>query len=67
MYYLRRKAATESIQFTVDKIALENLKTKQHDITKTQIIPIPQDIEDSDSDSEEMSCSMREGCISCSG
>jgi ribonucleoside-diphosphate reductase alpha chain len=54
MYYLRSQAATQAIQFTIEK--------KQH-VNKETGKPIS--LETDEINTEGISCSMEEGCISC--
>ena len=57
MYYLRTKAATQAVQFTVEKQggkSVEPLFDKSQD-----------NIVESDTFQEGASCSMEDGCISC--
>jgi ribonucleoside-diphosphate reductase alpha chain len=57
MYYLRSKAATQAVQFTVEK---------QSDKSVEPLIDKSQDnISESDTFQEGASCSMEDGCISC--
>ena len=57
MYYLRSKAATQAVQFTVEK---QGGKSVEPLISKSQ-----ENILESDTFPEGTSCSMEDGCISC--
>ena len=57
MYYLRSKAATQAVQFTVEK---QGGKSVEPLIDKSQ-----ENILESDTFPEGTSCSMEDGCISC--
>ena len=57
MYYLRSKAATQAVQFTVEK---QGGKSVEPLISKSQ-----ENILESDTFPERASCSMEDGCISC--
>ncbi len=54
MYYLRSQAATQAVQFTIEK---------QEKIVKETPKPVP--LEMDETSTEGISCSMEEGCISC--
>ncbi|PJZ81037.1 ribonucleoside-diphosphate reductase subunit alpha [Leptospira meyeri] len=58
MYYLRTKAASQAIQFTIEKEQIQ--KTKE--ITS---LPLPTNKKDVDSEFVGESCSMEEGCLVC--
>jgi len=57
MYYLRSKAATQAVQFTVEK---QGGKSVEPLIDKTQ-----DNISESDTFQEGAACSMEDGCVSC--
>ena len=57
MYYLRSKAATQAVQFTVEK---QGGKSVEPLISKSQ-----ENILESDTFPEGNSCSMEDGCVSC--
>lgn len=64
MYYLRTQAATQAVQFTIEK------QTKVADVitsnNKTEIIDQkPEALINGDEDVEGATCSMQNGCISC--
>ncbi|HEY5368406.1 MAG TPA: ribonucleoside-diphosphate reductase subunit alpha [Hanamia sp.] len=58
MYYLRSKAATQAVQFTVEK---QGGKSVEPLINKSQ-----DDVLESDTFTEGTTCSMEDGCVSCS-
>ncbi|MCW7469569.1 ribonucleoside-diphosphate reductase subunit alpha [Leptospira kanakyensis] len=60
MYYLRTKAATQAIQFTVEKTKEEILQEKE---SQNQFTPATR--KDVDSEFVGESCSMEEGCLVC--
>ncbi|MCW7491941.1 ribonucleoside-diphosphate reductase subunit alpha [Leptospira sp. 2 VSF19] len=57
MYYLRTKAAAQAIQFTIEK---ENLSQKDIDL-----LPLPNNKSDLNSEFVGEACSMEEGCLVC--
>ncbi len=65
MYYLRTQAATQAVQFTIEKQGSNEMEP---------VIPKPEEaakdvpnIDDITTDFQAPSCSMEDGCISCSG
>jgi len=66
MYYLRTQAATQAVQFTIEKQGSNEMEP---------VIPKPEEaakdaatnIDDITTDFKAPSCSMEDGCISCSG
>lgn len=60
MYYLRTKAATQAIQFTVEKAREEILNPKN-----LQQQPLPDNKDKLDTNFVGESCSMEEGCLVC--
>ena len=59
MYYLRTQAAAQAVQFTVEK---------QGSISMEPVLPgALVEVEDNDSSLNGATCSMEDGCISCSG
>jgi ribonucleoside-diphosphate reductase alpha chain len=65
MYYLRTQAATQAVQFTIEKQGSNEMEP---------VIPKPEEaakdvpnIDEITTDFQAPSCSMEDGCISCSG
>jgi ribonucleoside-diphosphate reductase alpha chain len=60
MYYLRTQAATQAVQFTVEKQAVKEVEslTTKADLASSEI-----DLEQNKSDG--VTCSMEDGCMSC--
>jgi ribonucleoside-diphosphate reductase alpha chain len=65
MYYLRTQAATQAVQFTIEKQGsnqMDPVIPKPEEAAKDQ-----NNIDDITTDFQAPSCSMEDGCISCSG
>lgn len=65
MYYLRTQAATQAVQFTIEKQGsneMEPVIPKPEEVAKTE-----NNIDDISPDFSAPSCSMEDGCTSCSG
>ncbi len=63
MYYLRTQAATQAVQFTVEKQASNEISPVIPSTEKTQAAQTSTDIEPTQVDGP--TCSMEDGCISC--
>lgn len=63
MYYLRTQAATQAVQFTVEKQASADISPVIPSTEKTNNAQTTTDIEPTQTDGP--SCSMEDGCISC--
>ena len=63
MYYLRTQAATQAVQFTIEKQGSDQM---QPVIPKIEEIANLNDIDGITADLAGPSCSMEEGCVTCS-
>jgi ribonucleotide reductase alpha subunit len=76
MYYLRSQAATQAVQFTIEKQGNNDMEPVVPTVEDTMIIdvvnptltqtPIGNNIDEITTDFTGQVCSMEEGCVTCS-
>ena len=70
MYYLRSQAATQAVQFTIEKQGTNDMEPLVPIIENTPIVntevPVGNKIDDITTDFTGQTCTMEEGCVTCS-
>lgn len=67
MYYLRSQAATQAVQFTVEKQGSNDIEPMVPTIEVPAAVPVMQNnLDDITTDFSGPSCSMEDGCVTCS-